>query len=57
MKELNYLRKCLEESTLAKVSRDTGIHVNTLYSIKNGENENPTLKTVITLCNYFKKKE
>jgi transcriptional regulator with XRE-family HTH domain len=40
-------------SNLYKVSKDTGVHRNTLSAIRLGKNANPSYATVKTLSDYF----
>ena len=53
MLELRNLQYLLKISDIKKVSRDTGVHYNTLYAIANGKNNNPTYKMVQVLTDYF----
>lgn len=53
MMTLVQIRWCLEDRKLDVVSRKTGVHRNTLASIRDGRNENPTLRTLEALSDYF----
>ena len=53
MHELQWLREELARRQLAGVARDTGLHVNTLYDLRDGKNTNPKLSTITVLTNYF----
>lgn len=44
MMTLEQIKKVLEGKNLARVSRETGIGYNYLYSIATGRRENPSLK-------------
>ena len=49
------LQKLLKEESIAKVARLTGLHVNTIYMVRDGKG-NPTQKTINKLEKYFKEK-
>lgn len=51
--DLETIRKQLDDRSLYKVSDRTGIHYNTLLKIRDGENANPSYKTVLTLSKYL----
>ena len=53
MMTLAQIRWCLEDRKLDVVSMKTGVHRNTLASIRDGRNENPTLRTLEALSDYF----
>lgn len=53
MMTLAHIRWCLEDRKLDVVSSKTGVHRNTLASIRDGRNENPTLRTLEALSEYF----
>lgn len=46
------IREKLKECNLNAVSRDTGLHIQTLYKIKN-ESPDPRHSTVLILSEYF----
>lgn len=50
---LDDVRAALSKLNLAQVSRDTGIHHNTLVRIKNNENANPSYVVVSILMDYI----
>lgn len=47
------IRRKLHGMNIKKVSRDTGLHFNTIYSIANGKKTNPTYNVVLKLSEYF----
>lgn len=53
MPELDEIRIELGDRNLSEVARRTGIHWNTLYSIYNGRNQNPTPATIEKLARYL----
>jgi transcriptional regulator with XRE-family HTH domain len=53
MMALAHIRWCLEDRKLDVVSAKTGVHRNTLSAIRDGRNENPTLRTLEALSEYF----
>jgi transcriptional regulator with XRE-family HTH domain len=53
MSELDEIRIELGDRNLSEVARRTGIHWNTLYSIYNGRNKNPTPATIEKLAHYL----
>lgn len=50
---LEELKNALQKMNLAQVSRDTGIHHNTLVRIKNNETMKPSYVIVATLIDYI----
>lgn len=57
MRDLQELIKLLKQSNLAKVSRETGIHYNTVYLISTGVIRNPKFDKLKKLDEYFNKGE
>jgi len=53
MLDLTRIRERLMYSNLYKVSKDTGVHRNTLSAIRLGKNANPSYATVKTLSDYL----
>lgn len=53
MLTLDEIRRLLSDRRLDIVSSATGVHRNTLAAIRDGKNDNPTLKTLQSLSNYF----
>lgn len=53
MLTLEEIRKALKMRSLTSVSTQTGINRNTLSRLRNGHDENPTLKTMLTLSEYL----
>lgn len=47
------VQKALQDRKLSVVAEATGIHPNTLSMLRRGEQENPTLKTLKALSDYF----
>ncbi len=50
------LAAALAGENIQQVSRDTGIHYNTIYRIRNGKAHNLTLDTYNTLAAYLESK-
>lgn len=53
MRNLEELKKLLKQSNLAKVSRETKIHYNTVYLISTGAIKNPKFDKIQKLDEYF----
>lgn len=53
MMTLAQIRECLADRKLDVVSSKAGVHRNTLAAIRDGRNENPTLRTLEALSDYF----
>ena len=53
MLTLNEIKRLLADRRLDIVSSATGVHRNTLAAIRDGKNENPTLRTLQGLSDYF----
>jgi len=51
--DIDELIEALQDRKLSLVAEATGIHPNTLSDIKNGRSDNPTLKTLKALSDYF----
>lgn len=47
------LRNALQDRKLNVVAEATGLSVNTLSELKNGRADNPTIKTLKALSDYF----
>jgi hypothetical protein len=52
-KDLERIRKALIDRKIDKVAEATGLHKNTIFSIMNGTNTNPTLLTLTKLNAYL----
>jgi len=50
------MQKALEDRRLAVVSRETGIHYNTLRSIRDGDNKNPSYRVAKLLSDYLERR-
>lgn len=50
------MQKALEDRRLAVVSRETGIHYNTLRSIRDGDNKNPSYRVARLLSDYLERR-
>ena len=53
MVTIEQIRLNLEISNIKKVSEATGIHINSLYRIKNGETKDPSFKTISKLAELY----
>ncbi len=53
MLTLGQIRELLDDRKLDVVSEKTGLHRNTLAAIRDGRNDNPTLKTIEALSDYL----
>jgi len=49
------IKQRLKQSNLSEVSRDTGIHYNTIYLIANRESDNLRMNNAEKLSDYFEK--
>lgn len=56
MSTLESLKAKLKNGNIAEASRVTGISLATLYNIASGSNDNPRIKTVEALEDYFSNK-
>jgi predicted transcriptional regulator len=56
MKNIEEIRKKLEDKRLHVVSRETGISYPTLLAIREGDNKNPQYKTIQKIINYLERK-
>lgn len=56
MNTLESLKQKLKSGNIAEASRVTGVSLATLYNIASGANDNPRLKTVELLEDYFSNK-
>lgn len=52
-RQLERIRKALEDRNLMKVAEATGLHENTVRNIAKGREETPTLATLEKLGNYL----
>lgn len=50
------MQKALEDRRLTVVSRETGIHYNTLKNIRNGDNKNPSYRVARLLSDYLERR-
>lgn len=50
------MQKALEDRRLPVVSRETGIHYNTLKNIRNGDNKNPSYRVAKLLSDYLERR-
>ncbi len=48
------ISRALTTMNILRVHRDTGLHFNTLYRIRNGKIANPSFDTVKRLSDYLK---
>lgn len=53
MMKVEKIREYLKGKNIQQVSRDTGLHFNTVYAIANGKKKNPSYNVVLTLSNYL----
>lgn len=53
---IHEIRKQLQDRRLSVVQEKTGLHYNTLKSIRDSDNANPTLRTIQALSDYFQDK-
>ena len=53
MMSLDQIREALRDRRLDIVSRETGLHRNTLSAIRSGKNENPKYIVIKALSDYF----
>lgn len=56
MNTLESLKQKLKSGNIAEAARVTGVSLATLYNIASGANDNPRLKTVELLEEYFSSK-
>jgi len=56
IKDLEEIRAGLVGETILYVSRDLGLHYNTLRCIINGKENNPTYNTLVKLSKYLESK-
>lgn len=50
------MQKALEDRRLPVVSRETGIHYNTLKNIRDGDNKNPSYRVARLLSDYLERR-
>lgn len=53
MLTLEQIKSKLDTASVGEVSRATGINKTTLHNLKNGTHDNPRLKTILALSEYF----
>jgi DNA-binding Xre family transcriptional regulator len=53
MLTIKEIRQKLEDRKLQIVAEKTGVHYNTLKKIKDGKNDNPTLKVIKAISDYL----
>jgi len=53
MNELSEIKSALKDRRLCIIAEKTGLHVNTIASIRDGKNTNPTLETLQKLADYL----
>lgn len=54
MVTIEKVRLNLEISNIKKVSEKTGININALYRIKNGDTKDPAYSTIATLAKFYR---
>lgn len=57
MLTLEEIRTRLRGETITDVSDATGLHYNTVRFIRDGRQDNPTLRVMVALSRYFKEKD
>jgi hypothetical protein len=55
MLELDQIRALLSDRRLSIVSKETGLHYNTIKEIRDGVQTNPSYRTIHALSAYFTK--
>lgn len=55
MLTLEQIRAALEDRHAGKVARATGLHVNTIFDIKNNPDANPTYRVMQALNKYLER--
>jgi DNA-binding phage protein len=53
--KMNALAEKLKNANIAKIARETGLHINTIYIVRDNKG-NPTSKTLEKLERYFNDK-
>ena len=53
MLDLQEIQRQLQDRRLSCISRATGLHYNTVYSIKQGKAQNPSYQVVKALSDYL----
>lgn len=56
MMTLDQIRDALKDRRPAMVAQSTGLHVNTVMRIRDGQNTNPSYDVVVALSNYLQGK-
>jgi DNA-binding Xre family transcriptional regulator len=56
MMTLDQIKQALEDRRLNIVSEATGLHYNTLKNIRDGKNENPSIKTLNKISAYLEQR-
>ncbi|WP_299313459.1 hypothetical protein [uncultured Halomonas sp.] len=57
MLTLEEIRRRLRGETITHVSEATGLHYNTVRFLRDGRQDNPTLRVMVALSRYFKEKD
>jgi plasmid replication initiation protein len=57
MLTLEQIRKALQDRRLDKVSKATGLHVNTIRNLRDRTDLNPSYKVYDAICKYLKDRE
>ena len=55
MMTLNNIRIALQDRRIGLVSQATGLHVNTIRDLRDGENANPSYRVLAALSDYLEK--
>ena len=53
MLTLEQIRAALYDRRVDVVAQATGLHYNTVFKVRSGENENPTYRVIKALSDYF----
>jgi hypothetical protein len=53
MLALQQIREALQDRTISKVSRATGLHPNTVRKVRNNPHANPTHRVLLALSSYL----
>lgn len=56
MMTLEKIRQALKDRRPSIVARSTGLHINTVARIRDGQNTNPSYDVVVALSNYLQGK-
>ena len=55
MMTLNDIRLALIDRRIGLVAQATGLHVNTIRDVRDGENANPSYRVLVALSDYLEK--